>query len=422
MLKDEFQIIATNKIRNIIIYVCYFYRGLEGNITNLDFAPINISQHNGSYGNLVNQTFGLNDTTQEDHPYMLSAEEWLMVDSNRYVIAADRARVYGSAVLIPSGIILNFLSFIIFYKLKKYKSAPGSHIMCMAIADNCALLGILVVESYNFSKPQRKPCIADLNIVLCKLGTIFLNAGPLWSGVLLASATVEIYCCIAFPLKIKSWNLTKISKFLNIIYFFASFGLNIPVGYEIYLEKENNETICVFPFGGITELSDHIVNGILSHIIVTMVILIFTVAIAVHLKKMKNNRKSPSQNMVIRSSKEFVITTMLFVVACLFLVTRLPIVIVFEITRYFDYTGDVDVKPWQLLKASLSSAALLLVINHSTNFVIYMIFFKEFRDKFVAMVTCKQNNNDMALRRSSTRISMVTSLRTQPPREIASIL
>ena len=294
--------------------------------------------------------------------------------------------------------------------------------MCMAIADNCALLGILVVESYNFSKPQRKPCIADLNIVLCKLGTIFLNAGPLWSGILLASAIVERYCCIAFPLKIRSWNLSKISKFLNIIYFFASFGLNIPVGYEVHLEKENNETIGVFPFGGITELSDHIVNGILSHIVVTMIILIFTFAIAVHLKKMKNNRKTLSQNMVIRSSKEFVITTMLFVVACLFLVTRLPMVIVFEIARYFDYTGDVDVKTWQLLKVSLSTSALLLVINHSANFVIYMIFFKEFRDKFVPMVTCKQNNNETALRRSSTRISMVTSLRTQPPHEIATIL
>ena len=91
--------------------------------------------------------------------------------------------------------------------------------------------------------------------------------------------------------------------------------------------------------------------------------------------------------MVIRSSKEFVITTMFFVVACLFLVTRLPMVTVFETTRYLDYTGDVGVKTWQLLKVSLSTAALLLVINHSTNFVIYMIFFKEFRDKFVAMVT-----------------------------------
>ena len=75
--------------------------------------------------------------------------------------------------------------------------------MCMAIADNCALLGILGVQDNNFSKDKPLPSIQDLSIVLCKGSTIFVNAGALWSGLLLASATVERYCCIAFPLKVR---------------------------------------------------------------------------------------------------------------------------------------------------------------------------------------------------------------------------
>ena len=338
-----------------------------------------------------------------------------MVDNNPYVFAADRIRLYGSGILIPTGIILNILSFVIFYKIKKYKSATGSHIMCMAIADSFALLGILAVESYNFKKPHRKPCIQDLNIYLCKGSTIVLNAGPLWSGLLLASATVERYCCIAFPLKVRTWNLSKISKFLNIIYFFASFALNIPVAYDLYLDKQFNETICTFPLGGVSDLTDQIVNGVLSNIIVTVIILIFTIAIAVHLRRIKNNRKTLSQSVVIQGNKEFVITTMLFAVACLFIVTRLPVVIVLETIRYLA-SADVDLKTVQLIDTAWSTCVLLLVINHSTNFILYMIFFKEFRDKFVAMVTCKQNNNVTNVRRSSTRN------RTQPPQEIATIL
>ena len=305
-----------------------YYRRPEGNISEHGFASENTSRRNGGSANISNQTFGLT----------LSPEEFLMVENNDYVIAADRIRVFGSALLIPTGIIMNILSFIIFYKIKKYKSAPGSHIMCMAIADNCALLGILAVESYNFKKPQRKPCIQDLNIVLCKSSTILLNAGALWSGILLASATVERYCCIAYPLKVRSWNLSKISKFLNVIYFFASFALNIPVGFDLYLEKENNEPICLFSLGGMSELADHIVNGVLSHVIVTLLILIFTCAIAVRLKKIRNNRKTLSQSVVIQSNKEYVITTMLFAVVCLFLVTRLPMVVVYETARYIQST------------------------------------------------------------------------------------
>ena len=353
---------------------------------------------------------------------MLTLEQQHMVQNNRYVIASEQIRVYGSIILIPTGIILNILSFIIFYKIKKYKSAPGSHIMCMAIADNCALLGIAAVEHFNFNGHQTIPSIEDINLVLCKGSTVLLNAGPLWSGVLLASATVERYCCIAYPLKIKTWNFNKISKILNIMYFFVSFALNIPVGYDLHFETLYNETYCIFPLGGITEIADLVVNGVLSHVRVTLVILIFTCAMAIHLKKMKNNQKTLSQNMVIRSSKEFVITTMLFAVACLFLVTRLPIVIVFEASRYLDTTENFDLKSWQLVAVSWNSAIVLLVINHSANFVIYIIFFKEFRNKFIAIVTCKNDVNEPRLRRSSKKISMVTSSRTQPPCEIATIL
>ena len=294
--------------------------------------------------------------------------------------------------------------------------------MCMAIADNCALLGVLGVANYCFNEQQPIPSIQDINIVLCKTSTIVLNAGALWSGMLLASATVERYCCIAFPLKVKTWNFYKISKILNIIYFFASFALNIPLGHNLYLGKYYNETICTMKIDNVSKVSDLLVNVVLSHIIVTLIIFVFTVAIAAHLKKTRNNRRTLSQSIVIQSSKEFVITTMLFAVACLFLVTRLPVIIVFESQRYLESTNNLDIKSWQLVEAAWPIAILLLVINHSTNFVIYVIFFKEFRDKLVAMVTCKPNHNGNNLRRSSTRTSMVTTNRIQTQGEIATIL
>ena len=223
-------------------------------------------------------------------------------------------------------------------------------------------------------------------------GTIFVNTGAVWSGLLLASATVERYYCIAFPLKFRSWNVNKISKILNVTYFFASFALNIPVAHDVYSKKVDNEAVCDFNAGGVSKIADLVINGVLSHIIVTMIILIFTVAIAVYLKKMRKNRKTLSQSIVIQRSKEFVITTMLFAIACLFLVTRLPIVIVYEVSRYLEIDNFDDTR-WQFFGISWYTGILLLVINYSTNFVIYMIFFKEFRDKCFAIVTCKRDDS-----------------------------
>ena len=115
--------------------------------------------------------------------------------NDSYVVAAEQIQLYGIVTLLPMGIILNTLSFVVFYKIKKHKSAVGLRKMCMAIADSCALLAI-----------------QDLHIVLCKTSIPLGNAGSLWSGVLLASATVERYCCIAYPLKVKTWNLTKLVR------------------------------------------------------------------------------------------------------------------------------------------------------------------------------------------------------------------
>ena len=192
-----------------IKYVLYHYcRRSERNISQYDYGSGSTSQ----------ETINFNGSSE-------FSEEQLLTLYTDMVILADRIRLYGSIVIIPPGIILNILCFVIFYKIEKHKSALGLHMMCMAIADNCILLGILIMEDYGFifGKSFR---IQDFNMVFCRGAYIFFNAGPLLGGLLLASVTVERYCCIAFPLKVKTWNLTRLSKILNVLYFFASLNLN----------------------------------------------------------------------------------------------------------------------------------------------------------------------------------------------------
>ena len=317
-----------------------------------------------------------------------------MVATNPYVIAADQVRLYGNVILIPTGFILNILSLIIFYKIKRHKSATGSHIMCMAVADNFALLGVLLIQNNSFLDDKWLPRIRDLNNFFCKGSLMIVNGGALWSGLLLATATIERFCCIAYPLKVKTWNLLTFSKIFNMVSFFLSFGLNGLVGYDNYIGQDFNHTVCIYVEKGIGVLSDQIINSVFSYIIITGVILIFTIAVAVQLRRTRKDRKTLSQNIAIRSNREFVITTMLFAIACLFLATRLPMVVVFQVSVYFSTNGrQVGIKTLQLINAAYYSAQLLLVINHSVNFVIYIVFFQEFRTQFVSFFTCGKSQS-----------------------------
>ena len=321
---------------------------------------------------------------------------------NHYVDVAFQVGLYSNVILIPIGIILNILSFIIFYKIKTYKSATGLHLMCMAIADNFALIGIFLFDVPAYSIYSFIPDIHALHIFFCKSIPIFGNGAVLWCGLLLASATVERFICVAFALKVKSWNLLKLSKLLLTAYYLLSFCLNIPLYLDHQIVNMNNVKTCIVIPDGTVYVPDFIVNGILSNVVVLIIILFFTVAIAIHLYKFKQQRNDLSQNMSNGDNKEFMITAMLFNVACLFLVTKIPIVIVSEIGKNIQ-PEDFDVEIFRHLLVAWIIGTLLQVISHSTNLIIYVIFFKEFKDTFVDFCTNRTRNGNRNANRQSPR-------------------
>ena len=325
------------------------------------------------------------------------------------IMLLERIKYYALMILVPTGLVLNTLSFVVFYKIKRHKSAVGCHIMCMAVADNCVLLGAFAVEADILGSS-----LQDRSWFLCKGSTVLVNSGCLWSGLLLASATIERFCCIAYPLKVKTWNLVTVSKILNVVFFFTSFGFNIPTVFGTYIETYENKTTCAFnEESTISKVTDLIVNGIVSNMVIMLLILIFTIAIAVRLHRIRNHRRTLSQNLVLRSNKEVVITSMLFAIACLFLATRLPITVIYEVGRYLDLAKNSE--NFQLYYTVWPVSVILLVINYSVNFVIYVIFFKEFRDKLLNSGRREGFLEQDTFRRSSTRISVLTVNRTVAP-------
>ena len=134
---------------------------------------------------------------------------------NHYVDTAFQVGLYSNVILVPIGIILNILSFVIFYQIKTHKSATGLHLMYMAIADNFALVAIFLNDVPAYSIYSFIPDIHGLHII-----------------------------CVAFALKVKSWNLLKLSKLLLIAYFLLSFCLNIPLYLAHHIVNVYNVKTC----------------------------------------------------------------------------------------------------------------------------------------------------------------------------------
>ena len=290
----------------------------------------------------------------------------------------EKIELYGCLLLMPLGFILNTACFIIFIVTKTYKTPTGLHLMCMAVADNAVLISLFLMRSPNWTDyiNIRIPITATF----CK-STVFLSTFSfLWSGVLLASATIERFLSIAFTLQVKVWNLFRITKVLLFIHAIISISLASILAYFTNAIKLGKEMTCFSrsQHKEIFETLDQIINTIFANGICAGLIFVLTVLIAIFLYSYKRKRNVLREDGGENSDKEFQITLMLFTVACLFIFTRIPEIITYQIS-YHCFSKMIYSPMCHNVLIFWPLSSLLVVVNHSANFFIYTIFFKSFR-------------------------------------------
>ena len=288
--------------------------------------------------------------------------------------------LYSDLILVPVGIILNVWSFWTFYKMRTYQSAPGLHLMFIAIADTVTMIGLFFYRSHSWRKYINIPFFMNSHIILCKGIPLIASFGTLWSGLLLLSATVERFVSIAFALKVKAWNLLRISKILIIVHLAISLVLSVAWVYFLELIEMYGTTFCNVEtkYQDIYHKIDTFTFAVFGNGVCGGLVLIFTILIAIFLLKSKQQRSSMSHSSK-KPDKEFRITFMLFLVACLFIFTKLPEIVVVQIIIQYAENKPRDQRYANAL-ITWPVTNVLLILNHSVNFIIYVIFFKTFRD------------------------------------------
>ena len=296
--------------------------------------------------------------------------------------------MYSNIAILPIGFLLNLLCIITFIKSKTYKSPTGLHLVFIAVADNVILLSMFLGRSETWYKYINIPDMYNKKGVFnCQESDYIVVAGFLWSGLLLASATIERFLSVAFPLKVQQWNMYAKTKVLMGAYVLVAFGLSsyALLCVELKPATSNTSETCVIAeqYNDVCFLSDVIIIVAFSNSLCSLLILTFTILISFYLFKLRRVRIEMGKT----SAKEFQITLMLVMVALFFMVLRIPEMVLFEITYYNDINGIIN----SLSEKMLFVHQVLLVcvaLNHSVNFLIYVKFLRSFRHTFVSMVTC----------------------------------
>ena len=273
------------------------------------------------------------------------------------------------------------------HKSKTSNTATGIHLTCLAVADSFILTSLFVYSTQQWAINIDIADLTSFSYIICTLPYYTANFSFLWSGPLLASATVERFVSEAYPLKVKTWNLYQISKMLMIVYFVGSLVLSSYsfLCFDI-VPKKNGKNICAYAQQGFNDnvctICDVIGNILLSNVVCVLLIFTFTLMIIIKLFKYGNNRSDlgPSGN----TGKEFQITLMLVMVATLFQIMHVPEMISYQLMKYYiayDVMNPILIN----LVTVYPIFVILLVINHSVNFIINIIFFGNFRRTFIGL-------------------------------------
>ena len=262
-------------------------------------------------------------------------------------------------------------------------------IIFLALADCINLITFFVLSSPVWSQFSDLPDLTIINNVMCAGPLYFGLVGGLLYGMTMSVATIERFCCVTFPLKVKAWNLYRKCKILLLVLLVISPVLPMFHFWCYELLFLNDElTVCltslVTPAKTCT-ISRVIVMIILANFVPGFVTLVFSILTGVGLYRSWIRRQEMSKNNNNNNSKEkreFRITTMLLAEATIFFLSRVPFSIMVQINQRYHYSNPVVVYV-------LKSLSFLVTLNHGTNFVIYMIFLQEFRRSFakIMMVT-----------------------------------
>ena len=121
-----------------------------------------------------------NDTMDGKSNFSSNFEEFgepFLIPEIPALSTTEQIELYGNLIVVPVGVVLNLLSFVIFYKIKTHKTATGLHLMCIALGDSLVIIGLFAYSSRHWTCYISLPSIMNSNQILCNLMSFITGIG-----------------------------------------------------------------------------------------------------------------------------------------------------------------------------------------------------------------------------------------------------
>ncbi len=227
------------------------------------------------------------------------------------------------------------------------------------------IIGMFMLRPLAWSQHIDIPIVAKHHSSFCKILHFIKSSQIVWGSLLLVSATIQRYLVVTFPLTVKSLNFPSLTKIIISMVTAISFIVGIISSTRKTVNMKRIPFTCINdPKYDKLAFVTTLTYPVLGQSVCPILVFIFTCLIAANLHKHYLMRK----NMVTeqegnQSVKEFKITPMLFVTACVFLIPRSFQVIVWFLKNYISSV--------QIARILSLVTGFLVTVSHSVNFLVY---------------------------------------------------
>ena len=288
--------------------------------------------------------------------------------------------MYMTQIVIPVGLVLNIMCVAGFVKSKLARTTTAIKMISLAIVRIINLIALFAQSSAG-SRFSDIPNLAAINHVTCA-GALYLGTfGGIFTGWLMSAAAVERFCCVTFPLKLKAWNLYRKSKIMISVLLVVSLSLpmfhfwcfhllifdNVGLRFCLREPKMPNDFCVIF------STAVHIISSMIP----AFTILVFSILMGIGLYRSRDDRQEMGGNN--NNNMEFRITAMLLTEATVFMIVRLPLVVLVPLHQAHGPSHPV-------IGDALRFCAFLIPLNHSTSFFVYVGLLPEFRQSIAKII------------------------------------
>ena len=309
-----------------------------------------------------------------------------------------RAKFYILAFIIVMGVIFNFLACAVFLQKGIKKTVTVIYFFALACADNVVLIG----EILHWLKTQTTSGqymighpVIDTNTHACRLNYFLRYFGRLLSSWLVVSICVERFITVAYPLGLARSSTPRKAKVVILGLVVASFLATSPVFVVFDVRPDEIGQLTCHYFENYQKFYYAWILCVIfigELLVPSVIVLVFTILIIKKLRKAQLQRmySKEGQKDVKKDDRKNTQTTIaLLAVSIAFVTLRTPYAIMYPIHLY-DHNIFADLFQLSTFRIVYNQVMyILVVINYTINFPLYIITGKKFRKEFVNFVLCR---------------------------------